>query len=98
MDFTLNPKKSAQAAAILLQSNNGSIDKYKFIKMLYWADRVALEKWDEPITGATVASMQYGQVLSEIYDLTKGDCPWARAEWEPFISDADPETDQIFLK
>jgi hypothetical protein len=97
MDFTLNPVKSAQAAAVLLKLNRGSLDTYKFIKMLYWADRVALEKWDEPITGATVASMEHGQVLSEIYDLTKGDCPWARADWEPFIFDADPEN-QIVLK
>jgi len=98
MDFTLNPKKSAQAAAVLLKLNQGNLDQYKFIKMLYWADRVALEKWDEPITGDSVASMPYGQVLSDIYDLTKGDCPRARADWEPFVSDVDEETHRIYLK
>jgi hypothetical protein len=91
MDFRFNPKKAAQAAAILLKRNGGSLDKYKFIKMLYWADRVSMEKWSEPITGDRVASMPHGQVLSDIYDLTKGSCPWARQDWEPFISDADEE-------
>jgi hypothetical protein len=91
MDFTFNPRKSAQASAVLLKLNGGSMDKYKFIKMLYWSDRVSLEKWSEPITGDKVASMPYGQVLSDVFDLTKGSCPWARSEWEPFIADADEE-------
>jgi len=98
VDFTLNPKKSAQAAAVLLKLNQGNLDQYKFIKMLYWADRAALERWDEPITGDRVASMPHGQVLSDIYDLTKGYCPRARADWEPFVSDVDNETHRIRLK
>lgn len=66
--------------------------------MLYLADRESLEKWEEPITGDSPASMQYGPVLSIIYDLTKGDCPTLREHWEQFISDADEETNRIFLK
>ena len=45
MNFAFNPKKCAQAAAILLRLNDGDMDKYLFIKMLYLADRKAIEKW-----------------------------------------------------
>ena len=97
MDFRFNVAKSAQAAALLLRLNGGDMDKYLFIKMLYLADRTAISKWGDPITGDTPVSMPYGPVLSTIYDLTKGDCPVFRAEWSKFISDADEETNQILL-
>ena len=73
------------------------MDKYLFIKMLYLSDREALEKWEEPITGDTPTSMQYGPVLSGIYDLTKGDYPSARSDWEPYIADCDAQTNRITL-
>ena len=75
MKFTFNPKKSAQAGAYLLKANGGAMEKYLWIKMLYMADRESLQRWEEPITGDTPASLPYGPVLSTIYDLTKGDCP-----------------------
>jgi uncharacterized phage-associated protein len=98
VNFTFNPKKSVQAGAYLLKQNGGDMDKYLWIKMLYLADRESLGRWEEPITGDSPASMQYGPVLSTIYDLTKGDCPTLHPQWEQFISDADPETNRVFLK
>lgn len=95
LTFDFNAKKSAQAVAILLNLNGGSMDKYILIKMLYLADKEALKKWNEPITGDRAASMEYGPVLSNVYDLTKGDCPHFRAEWSPYISDAHEETNQV---
>jgi uncharacterized phage-associated protein len=97
IQFKFNPKKSAQAAAVLLKLNDGDMDKYLFIKMLYLADRESLLRWEEPLTGDIAVSMQYGPVLSNIYDLTKGDCPWARNDWSPFISDSDPDGSRIRL-
>ena len=97
LKFNFNPKKSTQAAAYLLHRNAGDMDKYIWIKMLYLADRAALEKWEEPITGDFPSSMPLGPVLSNIYDLTKGDCPRFRENWEPFIADADPEN-RVALK
>ncbi|MFA6176372.1 MAG: Panacea domain-containing protein, partial [Phycisphaerae bacterium] len=97
MRFIFNARKSAQAAAVLLKLNGGDMDKYLFIKMLYLSDRAAIAKWEEPITGDSAASMQYGPVLSAIYDLTKGDCPSARGDWAPFISDSDEQTNRISL-
>ena len=65
--------------------------------MLYLADREAYAKWGKPITGDTAVSMKHGPVLSTVYDLTKGELPSLRADWEPFISDADPETNRVSL-
>ena len=93
-----NAKKSAQAASILLRLNGGDMQKYCLIKMLYLADRKAFARWGEPITGDHAVSMQHGPVLSGIYNLTKGELPHLRVHWEPFISDADPETHQVASK
>ena len=98
IEFHFNVKKSAQAASILLRLNGGDMGNYCFIKMLYLADREAIKRWGLPITGDAAVSMQHGPVLSQIYDLTKGEAPHLRAEWEPFISDADEETHRVVLK
>lgn len=97
MNFEFSQKKSAQAAAFLLGLNGGDMDKYLFIKMLYLADRKALEKWEEPITGDAVALMKYGPVLSTIYDLTKGKAFSSRDYWQNYISDSDDETNIVSL-
>jgi len=98
LTFAFNPQKSAQAAAVLLNLNGGDMDKYLFIKMLYLAGRESLRRWGEPITGDRTASMEYGPVLSTISDLTKGDGPGWRPFWEPFISDADEQTNRVSVK
>jgi hypothetical protein len=98
MNFQFNTKKSTQAGAFLLKANGGQMDKYLWIKMLYLADRKALQKWCESITGDSPASLRYGPVLETIYDLTKGQCSSLREYWEMFISDADAEANQIRLK
>jgi len=93
-----NAKKSAQAAVFVLRLNGGQMDKYLFIKILYLADRQAYERWSQSITGDDAISMEFGPVLSAIYDLTKGARPELRLDWEPFISDADEQTNLIFAK
>lgn len=42
------------------------------LKLLYMADRMALERIEQPITGDRYVSMDYGPVLSGVYDLIKG--------------------------
>jgi hypothetical protein len=96
LNFKFNLKKSTQAAAVLLK--HGDLENYLFIKMLYLADREALERWGEPITGDRTVSMPYGPVLSTIYDLTKGQRVTVRSFWEQFISDADKETNIVSLQ
>lgn len=96
--FTFNPKKTAQAGAILLRANGGDMSNYIFIKMLYLVDRESLARWGEPLTGDDAVSMKFGPVLSAVYDLTKGERAWLREHWEPFISDAEVETNRVSLK
>jgi len=93
--YGFNVKKSAQAASILLKLNGGDMGKYVFIKMLYLSDRESFKRWGAPITGDDAVSMEHGPVLSNIYNLTKGDCPLYQSEWEPFISPADVETNRV---
>jgi uncharacterized phage-associated protein len=70
--FDFNSIKSTQAAAHILKRAGGQMSKYILLKMIYLADRLALEKWCAPITGDEPHSMQYGPVPSRIYDFTKG--------------------------
>jgi uncharacterized phage-associated protein len=98
MRFSFNVEKSTQAAAYLVRLNGDEMDTYKFIKLLYFADREAYVRWNEPITGDQAASMEYGPVLSTIYDLTKGDSPFYHESWSRFLTDTEKETHLIFLK
>lgn len=43
----------------------------KLLKLLYYVDRTALEKMGQSITGDHYVSMDYGPVLSTVYDLIK---------------------------
>ncbi len=70
--FEFQARKSTQAAAYLLKLCGKQKDKYLLLKMIYLADRVALERWNVSITGDSPHSMQYGPVPSNIYDFTKG--------------------------
>jgi hypothetical protein len=70
--FEFEARKSTQAAAFLLALSGGEGDKYILLKMLYIADRKAIERWDMPITGDAPYSMEHGPVPSEIYSLTRG--------------------------
>jgi len=55
--------------------------------MLYIADRIALERMEQPITGDRYVSMNYGPVLSGVYDLIKGQpVDHALPLWSKFIS------------
>ncbi|MEL6439293.1 MAG: Panacea domain-containing protein [Cyanobacteria bacterium J06621_8] len=72
IQFKFHPEKAVQAAALLLKFNGGSIKYLGLLKMLYIADRIALERLEMPITGDCYCSMKYGPVLSKVYDLIKG--------------------------
>jgi uncharacterized phage-associated protein len=89
--FEFKPRTSTQAAGFLLKLCNGKKDKYLLLKMIYLADRAALEKWNSPITGDEPYSMQYGPVPSNIYDLTKGGIRNG-CEWEKAIETVKPGT------
>ncbi|HEX3624250.1 MAG TPA: Panacea domain-containing protein [Verrucomicrobiae bacterium] len=79
----------------MLGLNGGDMDKYIWIKMLYWADRESLNRWSQPITGDRTVSAPFGPILENIYDLTK-ECPVSLQEtWGAFISEADPDANRV---
>jgi uncharacterized phage-associated protein len=103
--FILNKRKAAQAAAYLVKLHSGKMDLLLLIKLLYLADRTALIKAGYSITGDKMVSMEWGPVLSGIYDATK---PKHREDdlwWHDYISERqettlytvkdDSETDEL---
>lgn len=63
--------KLVQTVNFLLQKNGKSLNYTKMIKLLYMADRRALEECGSSITGDTYASLPQGPILSRLYDLIR---------------------------
>ena len=96
MRFTFDPRKTAQAAAWLLQRHGGRLTRGRLLKLLYLADRQSLIDTGRPVTGDYMVSMDQGPVLSITYDLIKGkyDEPEARAVWARYVETV-PHTMQV---
>lgn len=98
IQFIFHPEKAVQASALLLKLKGGSMKYLGLLKMLYLADRIALEQLEMPITGDCYFSMKYGPVLSQVYDLIKGQqAGHSLFVWTKFISRQDNDY-YIFLK
>jgi uncharacterized phage-associated protein len=87
IQFRFHPEKAVEAAAILLKLHGKPMKYLGLLKMLYIADRLALQRMEQPITGDHYVSMDYGPVLSGVYDLIKGQpVDEALPIWSTFIS------------
>jgi uncharacterized phage-associated protein len=90
IEFRFEPEKAVQAAAMLLQLHGKPMNYLGLLKMLYIADRIALERTDWPITGDRYVSMKHGPVLSGVYNLIKEQpVDNALPVWSKFISSPD---------
>ena len=79
--------KTTQAAGVLLKREGGKMNYMKLLKLLYLADRKAIELWELPITFDLYVSMDNGPVLSSTYDLIAwGSRPGMASYWSEFIS------------
>jgi uncharacterized phage-associated protein len=72
IQYHFHPKKAVEAAAMFLKLHDKPMRYLGLLKLLYMADRIALERIEQPITGDHYVSMDYGPVLSDVYDLMKG--------------------------
>lgn len=72
IQFKFNLEKTVEAVALLLKLHGGTMRYLALLKMLYMADRIALERIEQPISGDIYVSMKFGPVLSRVYDLIKG--------------------------
>ncbi|MGF1539152.1 MAG: Panacea domain-containing protein [Pleurocapsa sp.] len=87
IQFQFHAEKAVEAAAILLKLHDKPMKYLGLLKMLYIADRLALQRMEQPITGDHYVSMDYGPVLSGVYDLIKGkEIDDALPLWSKFIS------------
>lgn len=83
--FAFKFNKAIQAAAYLLRREPFHQMNYmRLLKVLYIADRESIRQSGRPITGDRVAAMERGPVLSEVFDLIKGE-HLRSPEWASFI-------------
>jgi uncharacterized phage-associated protein len=87
IEYQLHPMKAVEAAAMFLRLHGKPMQYMGLLKLLYMADRIALERMEQPITGDSYFSMKFGPVLSSIYDLIKGkQVNEALPVWNRFIN------------
>lgn len=73
MIFRFNIAKGDRASAVLLKTEPAHrMGRLRLLKLLYIADREALTERARPITGDSPVAMDNGPVLSNTYDLIKG--------------------------
>ncbi len=68
-------QRVTEAASVLLQESGGKMSYMKLVKLLYFADRKALEFYEHPITYDSYASLPRGPILSSTLNLAKGSYP-----------------------
>jgi len=88
MTFRSNFEKSLQAAGVLLGLDGNRMERIRLLKLLYIADRELLGETGRTITGDRVVAMDHGPVLSEVYDLIKGQASRA-GEWNQHVHTAN---------
>jgi uncharacterized phage-associated protein len=84
MRFQFNFLKSLQTAAVLLAyEKDRRMSCIRLLKLLYIADRESMAETGWPITGDKPVAMKHGPVLSQVYDLLRGQASRA-GEWDGF--------------
>ena len=68
-------RKVTEAAGYLLRLAGGQEFHMKLLKLLYIADRTALARWGFFLSEDSHVSMEYGPVLSNTFNLIKGERP-----------------------
>ena len=72
-------EKSLSVLLYLAKKAGGSIDLYKLVKLVYFADKKHLHEWGRTITSDRYAKMEHGVTPSGLYDMLKsvrGDGDW----------------------
>ncbi len=77
--------KAAQIEAWFAHKESGKINILKLMKLMYLAERKYIECYKMPMLMDKYVSMKHGPVLSETYDLAKGEVE--STEWDEWIED-----------
>lgn len=94
--MAFNERKTAQMAAFFLHQGGGKLDVLKLMKLLYLADRTAMDWYETPISGDRMVSMPKGPVLSTTLDLMNGGRSSVPDGWTYWV--ADREAYQVALQ
>ncbi|AVI66961.1 hypothetical protein CKQ84_14305 [Shewanella sp. WE21] len=78
--------KVAQMSAFILHLNGQKMSYLKLIKILYLAEREAVSRWGDSMSGDNFVSMPHGPVLSLTYNLITGGSRMESDGWNKFIS------------
>jgi uncharacterized phage-associated protein len=85
MIFHFNLAKTIQASAILLKAEpTKRMSRLRLLKLLYISDRESLTQRARPITGDQPVAMNNGPVLTNTYNLIKGE-DYLSTQWEKYI-------------
>lgn len=83
--FSFKFHKAVEAVAALLRAEHSHrMERLRALKLLYLAERRCLQEVGASITGDRFVAMQFGPVLSETYDLIKGEHRRS-GEWGQFF-------------
>lgn len=85
LHFPFHPQKAVQAAAYFLKLHSEAMDALELMKLLYRADRLALDQFGWPITGDRYICLEHGPVLSRIYDYLQGTPSLGLELWSTYI-------------
>ncbi|MEO0485146.1 MAG: Panacea domain-containing protein [Pseudomonadota bacterium] len=86
--MAFNARKAAQTLAYFAIRNGGNpIEKLKAVKLVYLADRSAIEAHGHPILDESRYSMPHGPVNSDTLDCLNGSFfPFQKGDWDAFVS------------
>lgn len=87
--MAFNERKAAQMAAFFLHQSGGKLEVLKLMKLLYLADRQAMDWYEQPISGDRMVSMPNGPVLSRTLDLMNGSRPTVEDGWQCWVADRE---------
>ena len=88
MHFRFQFDKVLQAAGVLLQFAGGRMEYIRLLKLLYISDREMVAETCSPITGDRAVAMKHGPVLSQVYDLIKGNAAKS-GDWSYYVTTAN---------
>jgi len=83
-----NARKAAQVAAYFAKVQGGKINVLKLVKLIYLADRLALETFESPILADKFVSMDHGPVNSITLNYVNG-LSDDRDEWAEFVGERE---------
>jgi uncharacterized phage-associated protein len=84
MNLRFHFERALQASAYLLRLDGKRMAYLRLLKLLYIADREWLAETGESITGDRASAMKNGPVLSNVYDLIRGNGSKAGV-WDDYI-------------